>query len=289
MTDEAPGTDPETIEAPGTDPETMRQLEQLALERWPEVIAAIDAVVKRFEDQEHAAQPGTSLAADDRRSDPFRTSHVIQMLLNAGIDNLNGIRHLIWGRPGASPDRPVLHQATHYVLARAAIESFSTALWILEPASRPVRVERTLRWYAQNYRDEDQAIGILGVPQRPLEDKLKRLDEIAEQALGAPLPKRAGYTATQVVKYADEGSPDAGDRTISTEFLWRLCSGFAHARIWASLTFQEQERRATDDPGVVAVRMTSNLTRALWPAKEAVHLLERLLKLYDQRNRPHYL
>lgn len=126
-----------TDDSLGPDPETARRLEELALKRWPEVVAGIDAAVARFEDQALTARFGTPLAADDRKANPFHTSHVIQMLLSAGIDNLNGIRHLIWGRPPESSDRPVLHQATHFVLARAAIEDFATALWILGPSSRP--------------------------------------------------------------------------------------------------------------------------------------------------------
>lgn len=274
-------------EISGADPETRRQIEKLALERWPEVVDAIDAVVKRFEHQEHRALPGTSLIGDDRKADPFHTSHVVLNLLNAGIDNLNGIRHLIWGRPGNS-DQPVLHQATHYVLARAAIEDFATAFWILHPTSRTVRVERTLLWHAQNAVDQDRAINTLGVEHHPLEDKLRRLEEIAQQSLGrVPRDFRRGYSATRVVKYVDSTNPHANDQEVSTEFLWRLCSGFTHGRFWSSLLFLEQERIATDDPNVVTVRMTSDLTRALWPAKDAMHLLERLLKLYDQRNSRH--
>ncbi|TQL70387.1 hypothetical protein FB381_4317 [Nocardioides albertanoniae] len=244
----------------------------------------------RFEDQALTARFGTPLAADDRKANPFHTSHVIQMLLSAGIDNLNGIRHLIWGRPPESSDRPVLHQATHFVLARAAIEDFATALWILGPSSRPVRVERTLRWHVQNIQDRSRAIEVLGVTQHSGEDRLKRLEEIAERSLGAVPPKfrGRGFTATEVVKYADATNPEGGNQELSTEFLWRLCSGFTHGRFWSSLLFLEQEHLATDDPDVISVRMTSDLTRALWPTKEAMHLLERLLKLHNQRNTPHF-
>ena len=261
----------------------------MALERWPEVVAGIDAAVALFENQAHTARPGTPLAADDRKTNPFHTSHVVQLLINAGIDNLNGIRHLIWGRPGTS-ENPVLHQATHFVLARAAIEDLATALWILGPSSRPVRVERTLRWHVQNVQDRHQAMSVLGVEQETLEPRLARLEEIAQRALGA-VPSKfrgRGFTATQVVKYADEKDPARGGRDLSTEFLWRLCSGFTHGRLWASLDFLEQEHEATDDADVVSVRMTSDLTRALWPAKEALHLLLRLLELYNQRNSPHF-
>lgn len=266
-------------------------LDELALQRWPEVVRAIDTVVQRFENEEqHVISPRSSLAADNRRTDPFQTSHVIEMLLNAGIDNLNGIRHLIWGRPGDVPSQAVVHQAAHYVLARAAIENFATALWILQPASRDLRIERTLRWHVKNIQDQHQAISMLDISgQRSLEDKLLRLEQIATQSLGAiPSRFRSGYTATKVLEYVDENNPENAGRKLSTLFLWRLCSGFTHGRLWASLTFQEQDAQPTDDPDVMSVRITSDLTRALWAPKEAMHLLERLLELRNQQSRPHF-
>lgn len=276
-------------DVPGPSAEQRRVVDELALQRWPEVVRSIDAVVKRFENEQHEVRPGSSLAADNRKADPFHTSHVIELLLNAGIDNLNGIRHLIWGRPGDDPNHPVLHQAAHYVLARAAIEDFATALWILEPASRDLRIERTLRWHVKNVKDQHQAIGMLDIPgQRPLEDRLRRLEQIATQSLGAvPSGFRNGYTATRVLEYVDENNENAG-RKLSTFFLWRLCSGFTHGRLWASLAFQEQDMQPTDDPDVMSVRINSDLTRALWAPKEAMHLLERLLALRNQRSRPYY-
>ena len=56
----------------------------------------------------------------------------------------------------------------------------------------------------------------------------------------------------------------------------------------ASLAFQEQDIQPTDDPDVMSVRINSDLTRALWAPKEAMHLLERLLALRNQRSRPYY-
>lgn len=67
---------------------------------WPGVVDALDALVARSErDGEWSTPPGTALAGDDARSAPYQTSHTVQMLLNADIDNLNGVRHLIFGRP----------------------------------------------------------------------------------------------------------------------------------------------------------------------------------------------
>jgi hypothetical protein len=43
---------------------------------------------------------------------------------------------------------------------------------------------------------------------------------------------------------------------------------------------------ATVDPDILSVRITSDMHRALLAPKEALHLLERLLRLHDARNQP---
>jgi hypothetical protein len=211
------------------------------------------------------------------------------MLLNAGIDELNGVRPLIWGRPGEQPVQPVLRQAAHYVLTRAAIETSATALWILHPHKRAIRVERTLRLHAKNVTDQHSALDRLDLPtSKTREDKLSELEGIVSAAVGHVPPKfRNGCTATEVLRYADETNPDRETNAfLSAQLAWQLCSGLAHGRPWASLTFQEQETVPTDDPDILSVRLTSDTHRALLAPKEALHFLERPLKLHDERNRP---
>jgi hypothetical protein len=269
----------------------LTELEELAAKAWPEVVSSIDALVGRAERGEWRTVARSSLSGDNAATEPFQTSHAVHMLLNAGIDALNGVRHLIWGRPGDQPTQPVLHQAAHYVLARAAIENFATALWILHPRKRALRVERTLRWHVKNVTDQHSALDRLGLPtNRSREQKLSQLEGKVAAAIGTVPPKfRNGYTATEVLRYADETNPDhASNSFLSAQLVWQLCSGFAHGRPWASLTFQEQETRPTDDPDILSVRLTSDMHRALLAPKEALHLLEPLLKLHDQRNLARY-
>lgn len=183
----------------------------------------------------------------------------------------------------------MLHQAAHYVLARSAIENLATGLSILEPKERVLRVERTLRWHVKNVADQHSALGRLSLPTtKSREDKLAQLESIAASALGhVPPGFRRGYTATEVVRYVDQSNPERDvNAFLSAQLVWQLCSGFAHGRPWASLTFQEQELLPTDDPDVLSVRLTSDMHRALLAPKEAMHLLERLLVLHEARNRP---
>jgi hypothetical protein len=90
-----------------------------------------------------------------------------------------------------------------------------------------------------------------------------------------------------VLRYADATNAERETNAfLSAQLVWQLCSGFAHGRPWASLTFQEQERTPTVDPDILSVRITSDMHRALLAPKEALHLLERLLRLHDARNQP---
>lgn len=266
----------------------LSDLENLAIAVWPEVVEAIDVLVARAERGDWTLIPRSSLAGDDRATQPFQTSHAIHMLMNAGIDALNGVRHLVWGRPEGSDMRPVVHQAAHYVLARAAIENFATALWILQPAKRALRVERTLRWHVKNVTDQHSALDPMGLETtRSKEVRLTRIEDVARNSIGElPTHFRRGYTATEALRYVDATNTSRGQGFLSARLIWQLCSGFAHGRPWSSLTFQEQERLPTDDPDILSVRLTSDMTRALLAPKEALHLLERLLRLHDQRNAP---
>lgn len=279
-----------TNHEPKGEPDLRPQLEMMAAAVWPDVIRLIDQAVERSHHGNWGTPSrGSCMWRDDELAKPYQTNHAVQMLLTAGIDALGGIRHLIWGRPNVDPAEPVLHQAAHYVLARAAIENFATGIWMLEPRSRTVRIERTLRWHVRNVQDQHKALDRIDPSGRPQEEKLLQLEAIAAKAFGdKPAPKiRGGYRSTDVVTYVDETDPGRGAASfLPTLTLWQLCSGFAHGRPWAGLTFNDREMAPTDDPEVMSLRLTSNLNRSLIPPKRAVELYSRLLVLCDRRVRP---
>jgi hypothetical protein len=267
--------------------EVNPELDALALHAWPDVVELIDTLVRRAEAGGWGTvQPRTSLATDDARTSPFQSSHVVQLLLNAATDNLHGVRHMIWGPLGQQTDQPILHQAAHYLLARGAMENAAAALWILAPPSRAERVTRTLRWHAQNAKDQAQALADLpGATVPDLKQRQTRLAEVCFAATGSdPARFRPGYTVTETMRYVTD--LEQGRSGFPAIFVWRLCSGFAHGRPWASLSFQDVQTQPTVDPDVFSARMTSDLTRALLAPKHALHLIEQVLKLYAARNTP---
>lgn len=268
----------------------LSENDRLAWRVWPPVVEAIDALVERANTLgEWQTLPTSPLAGDDKRSSPYQIAHAMAVLLNSGIDSLNAIRHLVFGRPGAEPEA-VIHQAAHYLLARGAIENFATALWILGPTQRTERVRRVLRWHMQNAKDAHSATAryprLAGA--RTLEDKMTRFQELALERTGSTIPrKEQGYTHTAVVKYATDYEGN-GDELLSTFFVWQLCSGFAHGRPWAMLGFLEREPFPSDEEDVVQMRMTSDLARVLVVTKRSLHVLELLLRRHQELNRPLY-
>lgn len=82
------------------------------------------------------------------------------------------------------------------------------------------------------------------------------------------------------MKCAEEHAPNL---PLGVTLPWRVCSGFAHGRPWAYLGVSDLEVTDTCEGDVVGVRLTSNLAKALYPSLAAVQLLERLLRVYEQR------
>ena len=266
-------------------------MEAIAVRRWPVVVAGIDSLVERASNGDWLKPAaGSQLESDDEVTHPYRHSQALGMLLNAGADALNGVRHVIWGPPGGPLTKPVILQAAHYVLARAAIENFATAIWMLDPPAQRQRVERVLRWYAKNVNDQHKATDPLELEDkgRSRTEKLNELCGIFESATGRDAPKgfRSGYVATDVLAYVDATNPKRND--VSAQLVWQLCSGFAHGRPWASLSFQDREQSPTGDPGVVSLRLTSDLSRSFVAPDVAIGLLERLMRLEKRRARRPY-
>ena len=152
---------------------------------------------------------------------------------------------------------------------------------MLGPDSRDERVARGLRWYAKNLKDGDKAASPLNLPgATSLEDKLRKVDAVAARRGLDARSIRRGYTSTDAVTYAEEHAPDL---PLGVLLPWQVCSGFAHGRPWAYLGVSERDERPTESDNIVNVRLSSDLSRSLYPTLAAMQLLERFLRLYQAR------
>ena len=146
---------------------------------WAAWLPSIDNVTNRIQDpDDFGVGPGSRLAADDDASDPYQVSHCARACLNAGVDHLHAAKALMFGAV------PILHANSEYSLFRGALENLATAFWVLHPAQRSMRVERELRWMVKNFKDQDKALGGLGLPNYiPGEVNVEHLVDIADRAV----------------------------------------------------------------------------------------------------------
>ncbi|MGH1565738.1 hypothetical protein [Mumia sp. DW29H23] len=217
---------------------------------------------------------GSSLAADDIASGPYATSQVLRRCVTAGIDHLQA-----GGMLGVGEQVP--HVAATWSLARGALESLATAYWILGPDRRDERVERTLRWHAQDITDAEEATRHLGLPNvASAESRLVALDAVARRRALDPEAVRRGCTATEAVEYAEVSLPHL---SMGVRLPWQLSSGFAHGRPWAHVGATAVERTVGGRPNVVDVRRSSAAGNALYANLAALQLLEAFVRLYEQR------
>jgi hypothetical protein len=205
-------------------------------------------------------QPGSELAEDDAKSNPYQVSHCAQEFINTGLDHMHAVKTLILG------DEPVIHANADYTLLRGALENFGVAFWVLQPSARRYRIERALQCAAQNFKDQDKATKDLGLEDhRPLQSNLAKIDALCAPAGCDKKAVRKGYVSTEVLQYAER---ETGANP-SPYLMWQLCSGFAHGRQWASLGMNAVEMTPGPGESVQTVRFTSDYKRLLaagWPA-----------------------
>jgi hypothetical protein len=248
--------------------------EEQVVAKWLEIAPGIDKMAERIGDpNDFAVRDRSSLCGDDKKSAPYCVSHAVRACLVSGVDHLHAAKSLV-------VDLEVLHASAVYSLVRGSLENLSAAFWILHPPVRNDRIERTLRWHARNFNEQLIALEPLGLADdASREAKLVRLDAIAAVRGISTASVRAGYRSSTAVKYVEEHSAE------STPLLpWQVWSGFAHGRPWAVLGMSEQEQQATADPGVVNLRLTSDLSRVLYPTLSAFRLTADVVKLLQQRS-----
>lgn len=238
-------------------------------EKWREISPLIDRLMDRAgADNEFEVQRRSALAGDDRGSAPYQVSYAFRQCLNAAIDHLHAAKLLV-------VDLRVIHIAAPASLARSALENAATAYWILHPRRRDDRILRALRWQSRNIRDQHTAAS--HVSPTPLEAQLGKVAAVAAaRGLNAGIAT-GGYKQSTVMAEVAQATD------LHVDFVWQLCSGFAHGRPWAYLGALHQQRMPTANPDVLSVRLTSDQALALYPNLEALHLIEAVLRLWEQR------
>ena len=217
------------------------------------------------------ALPLTPLAHDDARTGAHKGSTAAVRSISAAVEHLDVLHLLVM-------DARHVHPSAPFTLARAAIETASSATWLLAPPDHRERVIRALRHAARDARDGAQAATDAGAPQpRPLEARIAEMEELA--AAVGHRGQLKSPSSTECVKAAEA----AVESVFPVLLIWRLCSGFAHGRTWATLAWLEQEIHDSTDTDV-RLKVTNSLDRVLMVTLTAVEVLDRALRLYGERN-----
>lgn len=225
--------------------------------------------------------PGSPLVGDDRATAPHQTSHTAHGALGVALDHLHALTFL-------AAEHKTLHLNAAYSLARGAIENAAITYWLVAPTSRRDRVLRTLRLHAMDVHDATNAMDDLGATGLvTLDERMSQLRALAAAAgidsTGANWPRRV--TSVEMVKALDDGLKlDTKPGPLGA---WRLFSGMAHGRPWASAAFLDREVTPVD--GLVSkVRRASTPDRVLFAASMAQDVIALAIGTYEQRARSPY-
>ncbi|NRQ51564.1 hypothetical protein [Aeromicrobium stalagmiti] len=220
--------------------------------------------------------PGSKLAGDNKRTKPFQTSHACRAVIHAAVDHQHAVGALVM-------DAHALHTYAGATLVRAAIESASFAIWMLEPESKEERALRTFKWSAKDYADELRFEATsMGKPTNIKAAVVERFGPAVERAGLSIVEVVKGVQSTEAVRAADAYAVRTGE-VMRPMLYWQLASGFAHGRRWSTLAFAERQERDTDDPDVLNVRFSMSQDRVLQLAFASSAAIEMAIGLWESR------
>ncbi|MFJ8963319.1 hypothetical protein ACIRG5_28430 [Lentzea sp. NPDC102401] len=248
-------------------------------------LSKVFAMVEVWRERTHADAPvplpGSSLAGDDRVTDPFRLSHAVVPALISAVDHFETLRLVI-------QEQQVLPARGGFTLLRAALENAAIAVWLLAPMNRNERVFRLLRLEWADAWDESQAMDLMGAAH----ERDKRKVELQALARDRGMSQeRIAQVAARTVSWGEivaTAGDEAGNLTgMRAKWAWTVCSGLVHARRWAALGFLQRELSpgATDD--LVNVKLSATEQQVAIMANIAAQMLAEGWRLFDQRSRSH--
>ncbi len=269
-------TTSEPPSASGRNPLTQQQLGEFS----KRLVSEADAIFARTQDSSQwPVQPGSSLAGDDRATDPYHLSHAVRGGISSSAEHLHAFRTLL-------VDAGVLHPQAAFTLLRAAIETAAGAVWLLNPPSRATRVTRALQHAATDAKDGNQAAEEAGADIiTPLPDRLARLQDVARTAgVAESVITARAPGSTKIVDYANNDPSSAFDLLLT----WRICSGIAHGRNWPRLGFLRREMTSRNaETNVGEYRITSDWEQISWALGASLDVLRHACRLFDERSRVH--
>lgn len=225
------------------DADTLRQLQ--------EIFSFVDKWVERTRNQSASVQSGSSLAADDAKTQPFQMSHAAAMAMASAVDHIETVQTTV-----VSARR--VHTWSTLTILQSALENAALVVWILSPLSRAERILRLLQFQRNNFKDRDDILGLVPGQPRTLQQDTDRLETIGRSSGLTPdqlsriknMPK-----LSNIVSMADNAAPSFNGNGMA-KLGWQCCSGVAHARPWATLSLLEHTIINTKSSDVLGMQVT---------------------------------
>lgn len=239
-----------------------------------EVVSRIDELATATASGVPEVEPGSSLARDDADTSPFHLSHAAWTAIVIASDHLIAYRALVVTAQQTQP-------WAHHTLLRAAIESAVTAVWLLAPSRRTTRIERRLRLATTDIDESVTAQKLHGLRPPSGRTSVQRHNQVSVLARRAGVAGRVkwhGYA--EVIR---DAAADAHMDPAVLELVWRLGSGLAHGRSWASIGLLEREHHSDPDDPVQQVAMSAPLDQLNLFAMTALSLTTVARATFERR------
>ncbi|MFR9806430.1 hypothetical protein ACL02T_29700, partial [Pseudonocardia sp. RS010] len=154
-------------------------------------------------------------------------------------------------------------------------------VWMLSPSNRNQRVLRCMQHMVRDAIDgENAATGMGLTTQKPLEQRRAEINRRAREITGDPELKVNPESSTKIVKDAEA----AAGLLLGPLSAWQTCSGFAHGRLWATLSVLEKRELPGAEEGMHRLLVTTPLDRVFWAVVAATDLTDYGFDLLRKRS-----
>lgn len=223
-------------------------------------------------------QARSSLAGDDLKTAPFPLSHSVTRNLLTAVDHFHALRSTL--KVANS-----LHTYAPFTLIRGSLEGTLNALWLLGPTSRKERITRHILALRQDDSDQTTMAACLDEP--PATSRNVWIDKtISASCLDRARVYGGVPSFGSKAKAVDALFWPDGDKL--GEIVWRMCSGMAHGREWATLELLNRQLLSEPNDSVGSFRLTAGMTNVSTLAQLAFLMLAEAIEIYDKRSNPQY-
>jgi hypothetical protein len=255
--------------------------ERLGQEIYESLMPRISKLAAIMSDGYMHAEPRSSLSLDNKYLGAYRGGGLYKGPLSSALDGLRTIEIIL--------GQNVLPMTSLYPLLRGVYENSATAVWLVSPDSRDIRLQRSYRLINQEIADQQKFSRAIGaestervrLQRKELEDLLA-----TRPSIGTMREIRKAPTATEIVMALDALMSRASDKKPPLFVLWQLFSGVAHGRQWAAIATLNRTEAIVDPVSDTAwVKMESSSQMTALALIGAIESLEFALQQFGKRAR----